>query len=316
MNTLSNNQKVYAKWQSIVVTLLIVAAMTAIIIYGLGSYGFALFVLVPLCMGMMPTLLYNKHLSLSKSQSFLMGLYVLGIYFLGMLFFALEGLICIAMATPIAILLVYIGSVIGLFIKKKIANKSLITILLLTIGIPTVSFVESKQTPELSAVTTSITIKAPIEKVWDNVIIFPELADPEELIFKAGIAYPINATIDGAGVGAIRYCNFTTGSFVEPITVWNQPNLLKFSVLEQPEPMKEISFWDVVHAPHLQDYFVSKEGQFKLTVIDKETTLLEGTTWYYHNIKPVFYWHLWSEYILHAIHKRVLNHIKINAEKT
>lgn len=312
---LSDKQLLYIKWQSIGVTLLIVAAMTAIIIYGFGSYGIGLFVLVPFCMGLMPTLFVAKHKAVTKSKSFLMGLYVLGIFFVGMLLFALEGLICIAMATPIAILLVYIGSLVAFYIVRKIKDKSLITILLLSIGVPTLSFVESKQAPELAAVTTSITIQAPIDSVWKNVVEFPELAEPEELIFKAGIAYPINATISGEGVGAVRYCNFTTGSFVEPITVWNQPHLLKFSVQDQPEPMKELSFWDVVHAPHLQDYFVSKEGQFKLTAIDEETTLLEGTTWYYHNIKPVFYWQLWSEYILHAIHKRVLNHIKINAEK-
>ena len=33
---------------------------------------------------------------------------------------------------------------------------------------------------------------------------------------------------------------------------------------------------------------------------------LEGTTWYYHNIKPDFYWRIWSNYIIHKIHERVL----------
>lgn len=43
-------------------------------------------------------------------------------------------------------------------------------------------------------------------------------------------------------------------------------------------------------------------------------TKLEGTTWYYHNIKPRAYWKLWSDFIIHKIHERVLNHIKENAE--
>jgi hypothetical protein len=84
-------------------------------------------------------------------------------------------------------------------------------------------------------------------------------------------------------------------------------------VVKQPAPLKEISFWDV-NAPHLHDYFVSKQGQFKLTTLPNGNTLLEGTTWYYHDIKPVFYWGLWSNYIIHKIHDRVLNHIKRNAE--
>jgi hypothetical protein len=43
-------------------------------------------------------------------------------------------------------------------------------------------------------------------------------------------------------------------------------------------------------------------------------TLLEGTTWYYNKIKPGLYWDLWSDYIIHKIHERVLNHIKDEAE--
>ncbi|NBP97360.1 MAG: hypothetical protein EBU25_05975 [Burkholderiaceae bacterium] len=38
--------------------------------------------------------------------------------------------------------------------------------------------------------------------------------------------------IVGKGVGSVRHCNFTTGSFVEPITVWDEAKLLKFDVVE------------------------------------------------------------------------------------
>jgi hypothetical protein len=166
----------------------------------------------------------------------------------------------------------------------------------------------------LVSVVSSIQIDAPPHVVWKNVIEFPQLDEPEDFIFKTGIAYPINARIKGNGVGATRHCNFTTGSFVEPITVWDEPRLLKFAVVEQPQPMKELSFWDV-DAPHLHDYFVSKQGQFRLTRLPNGKTLLEGTTWYYHNIKLAVYWQLWSNYIIHKIHNRVLMHIKKNSER-
>lgn len=177
---------------------------------------------------------------------------------------------------------------------------------------PLTAFVE-KNNPSLHSVVTAIEINAPIETVWKNVVEFPQLDKPTEFLFKAGIAYPINATIEGTGEKAIRYCNFNTGSFVEPITVWDEPNLLRFDVKEQPEPMKELSFWDI-NAPHLHDYFVSKQGQFKLTKLSDNKTLLEGTTWYYHNIKPAFYWKWWSNSIIHKIHFRVLKHIKKTSE--
>ena len=83
--------------------------------------------------------------------------------------------------------------------------------------------------------------------------------------------------------------------------------------MQQPTPMKELSIWDI-NAPHLHDYFVSKQGQFKLTQLANGNTLVEGTTWYYNDIKPAFYWQIWSDPIIHKIHNRVLEHIKINSE--
>lgn len=238
----------------------------------------------------------------------------LAFYSLGLIFFAIEGLICIIMAAPLGILITWIGCLFAHMVVDKQNKNAPTTLLILIIALPAFSFLEKDAVPELTSVVSSIEIKASPETVWKNVIEFPKLKAPTELIFKTGIAYPIDAKIDGKGVGAIRHCNFTTGSFVEPITVWKEPSLLKFSVDQQPAPMKEISFWDI-DAPHLHDYFVSKQGQFKLTRLANGNTLLEGTTWYYHDIKPAFYWSIWSNHIIHKIHNRVLGHIKENSEK-
>jgi hypothetical protein len=124
-------------------------------------------------------------------------------------------------------------------------------------------------TERLRSVTTSIEINAKPAIVWKNVIEFPPLEKPTEFIFKSGIAYPINAQISGQGVGAIRHCNFSTGSFIEPITVWDEKKLLKFNVDSQPEPL----------------------------------------------FKPDFYWTIWSDFIVHKIHERVLEQIKVHAEQ-
>lgn len=310
---LPDNHKV--RWYvAIGFSVCVAVLFTLFIIYVLGKYGIALFCLLPLFMGTAPALIYGYKKQITKGDTFSIGFFTLIIYMVGLMIFAIEGLICIAMATPLAILLMWLGSFIGYLIIRKKPDSSAMSIIILMGMIPIMSFVEKDTTPELRAVTTSIEIKASPDKVWENVVEFPQLEEPTEFIFKTGIAYPINAKIEGKGVGAIRYCNFTTGSFVEPITAWNEPNLLQFDVLEQPEPMKELSFWDI-DAPHLHDYFVSKKGQFKLTKLSNGNTLLEGTTWYYHNITPAFYWRFWSDEIIHKIHERVLSHIKKNAEQ-
>lgn len=283
-------------------------------------YGFAIFVLFPFFIGVVTpiTIGYKNEISVGASIGYSQ-LALLGVG-IGLLFFALEGLICIVMSAPIVSVCTIIGSLIGYSIQSSIEKKEtniFSSFGLFLVLIPLLSFAEKQPLPaeDLTPIVTSIEIAAPPEKVWQNVIEFPELKPPTELLFKTGVAYPIKADIKGSGVGAIRYCEFSTGAFVEPITIWNENKLLQFSVEEQPIPMRELSPYGALDTPHLHDYFVSRKGQFKLTRLENGNTLLEGTTWYYHKIKPEFYWRMWTEQIVHTIHQRVLNHIKEQSEK-
>jgi hypothetical protein len=233
-----------------------------------------------------------------------------------MLAFAIEGLICIVMAAPLTFFLAWVGHLIGWkLISKRTADLPVSILSFFILSVPAIMSFEHAGTKEEVAhpVVTLIEINASPEDVWKNVVVFPELPEPTEMIFRAGIAYPINARIDGQGIGAVRYCNFSTGAFVEPITVWDEPRLLAFDVDEQPETMKELSPYDL-HPDHLHGYFISKRGQFKLTRLPNGHTLLEGTTWYYNKMQPSLYWDAWGDYLIHTIHKRVLDHIKSVSE--
>lgn len=280
------------------------------------DYAFGLFIWLPIVLGATSTLIFAYKNSATRRQLLSNSYLTLLIFCLGLLLFAWEGVICLLMAAPIGFICTYIGFLIGYsFSKSNINSNTPTAIILLMLSVPSLMAFENniKITDDLRSVTTTIEINASPEKVWQNVVAFPQLKEPTEFIFKTGIAYPINATIAGQGVGAVRHCNFSTGSFVEPITVWDQPKLLKFSVDEQPVPMKEISLYNI-QPNHLHGYWVSKEGQFKLTELPNGHTLLEGTTWYINKIKPNFYWTIWSDFIVHKIHQRVLKHIKAEAE--
>jgi hypothetical protein len=169
--------------------------------------------------------------------------------------------------------------------------------------------------PTTFVVKSAIEVNARPEAVWKEVVSFSEIAPPKELIFRAGIAYPVRAEMIGSGAGAVRHCVFSTGQFVEPIYVWDAPRLLQFGVSENPPPMREITPYAKIEPAHLHGYFVSHQGQFLLTELPGGRTRLEGTTWYSHTIWPETYWHWWSDYIIHRIHMRVLEHIKAEVEK-
>ena len=121
--------------------------------------------------------------------------------------------------------------------------------------------------------------------------------------------------IRGRGIGAVRYCRFSTGDFVEPITKWDEGRLLAFDVVAQPVAMRELSFAEIT-PPHLErNYMRSRSGQFRLVPLAGGRTRLEGTTWYQNYFWPQPYWRMWSDYIVHRIHMRVLLHVKAEAER-
>jgi hypothetical protein len=181
--------------------------------------------------------------------------------------------------------------------------------------LPLVSLVESRlhHSPEF-VVTTAVEINAPPEVVWRHVIDFPELPPPAEWYFRLGIACPQRAKIFGTGVGAVRHCEFTTGTFVEPITSWEPGRRLAFNVTSQPAPMFELTPYRHVHPPHLHGYLRSNRGEFLLIELPNGHTRLEGRTWYEFDMFPQAYWTLWSDTLIHRIHVRVLKHVKHLAE--
>jgi hypothetical protein len=232
---------------------------------------------------------------------------------------AMEGLICILMAAPIAVALSAMGGYLGYVIQsarwgRRNSTVMLSLALMLT---PSAYGLEHVLPPQTTTymVKSAIDVNASPEKVWQQVIAFSEIPAPDEMIFRAGVAYPIRAEIHGSGPGAVRYCMFSTGPFVEPIEVWQEPTLLRFRVTANPVPMNELSPYSHIEPPHLHGYFESHEGQFQLTQLPDGRTHLEGTTWYSHALWPQAYWRHWSDYIIHTIHMRVLRHIKVETER-
>ena len=279
------------------------------------DYAEGIFIGVPVFIGFTSTFLENRIEKRKFGHNISTSFLALFIYCMGLLLFAIEGAICILMAAPFGMLFTLIGAALGHIISLR-SGKTKLPVGLFILFMPLfLGFQNSvdRQT-KIYRATTSVEVNASKQEIWDQLIAFSEIDEPRELIFKAGIAYPKNAEIIGSGAGAVRFCNFSTGSFVEPITLWDEPNQLSFSVKQQPVPMIEASPYHIQPA-HLHEYFNSVKGQFKLTELENGNTFLEGTTWYYNKIEPEFYWSIWSEIIIHKIHGRVLNHIKQEAEK-
>ncbi len=303
---------------SIVLTIIIGSMFTILGTEVFRLYGWGLYVASPFCLGLFAVLVYSYHEPRSYYSCIAVSLVPIALLGALLLLVMIEGLVCILMAAPFALGLAALGGMLGSAIQAgywahKGTPATLMIVMLFTPAFQSAEY-WTKLQPQTFEVRTAIEVNAPPEKVWNQVVAFAEIPPPKELLFRAGIAYPIRAEISGRGGGAVRHCVFSTGPFIEPIEVWDEPRLLKFGVTMNPAPLNELSPYGNIQPPHLHGYFVSKQGQFLLTALPGGRTRIEGTTWYQHTMWPAAYWHLWSDYIIHRIHLRVLEHIRSAAE--
>ncbi len=305
---------------AVIVPAIIGLAATFISIELLQNYGWGVFVGVPFAIGLMAALIHVASEPCRMRTCIGFACLSLTVYGAALLFVALEGAGCLIMAAPLAYPLAIIGALVGGAFRRRPSrlHDAGRVVWLMLLFLPLFMGAEKLATSEapLFAITSSVDVEAPPSQVWPNVIAFGEIPPPTDWLFRSGVAYPMRAQIAGHGVGAVRKCVFSTGAFEEPITAWDEPTLLKFSVTSNPPPMKEWSPYSDIHPPHLENFLVSSGGQFKLVELPGGRTRLEGTTWYRHHMWPAAYWQLWSDHIIHRIHLRVLNHVKARSESS
>jgi hypothetical protein len=278
-----------------------------------ASYGWWLFIVTPFAMGVFTSYVYNRGATTSRPETVSHLVATLLLSGALMIAMGIEGVICLVLALPLVLPLTMAGGAVGKRAALMAVRRPASSMFML-LALPLTGTTEPSTGHTLHEVQTSVVIDARPDDVWPHVVAFSELPPPTEWIFRAGVAYPIRARIDGQGVGAVRYCVFSTGSFVEPITRWEPGRRLSFDVAEAPASMRELSPYRDLSPPHLHGYLRPKRGEFRFVDLGDGRTRLEGSTWYEIEMAPEMYWQVFSDALIHRIHRRVLDHIKHEAE--
>jgi len=203
-------------------------------VQSIGVYGWGVFVALPFCMGMASVLIHTYHRPQTLTSCLLVS--VVSVLVVGVVLFALavEGLVCIIMAVPVATPLAMLGGIFGFLLqrgKHVVSQGSMMCLLaVLPLMLTGVEKLKDLDRP-LSIVETSIRIHAPAGKVWRNLVAFSDIPPSTEWLFRLGVSQPIRAVIDGNGVGALRRCYFSTGTFVERIEGWEETRYFAFSLV-------------------------------------------------------------------------------------
>ncbi len=293
-----------------VLIILLAVAISALVF---RAYGWGIFVLTPFVVGFTTGFIVNRQelQSISRTNGLVLLSAALGCF--GLILFALEGLICLVLASPLAGVAAIAGGVLGRM-AARIGKGPMGPVYCIAL-LPAVFAVDALYPPAVTMMTDeSILIGASASVVWQAVTSDEPIREPATLVGRLGLAYPERAHFSGRGVGAIRTGYFSTGTAQEQIVDWEEGKLLGFMVLSQPPAMKEMSPYRHVHAPHLLGYFETGETRFEVQPLGERRSRLTIRAAHRLRIDPVIYWEPIARWAASNNTRRVLRDLKAKAE--
>lgn len=266
-----------------------------------NTYIFSMFVVFPIAMGFISAYFWRHRRRKTVNYIGLSAINTIIVIALSYIFLK-EGVICLLIVSPLILVFITAGALIGKVIFRRNNNNVNVSV----VGALVLVFAADMMTDhEFTAkVSDTMIVNAPVEKVWPLVVEYEPITMKENYwLFKAGMPSPVQSTVDGHKVGAGRKCIFSNGYvFDEKIVVYKPNQELTFDITEQPRD------------PEIMGHIDIKRGQFILKDNGDGTTTLIGNSWYTLYVFPVVYFDSWAESITRNVHLRVMEHIKEQAE--
>jgi hypothetical protein len=280
-----------------------------------GAYGYGLFVVAPLVIGAMTAYVANRYRDLGMWRTAVLVAGATALGGMALVFSALEGLVCIVSASPLAFGVALVGGLLGRAIAVR-SPRSAAQTLSIVASLPLVFTVESALNGVTSFATEqTIEISASPAAVWRAILHMDTIDEGLALPFRLGVAYPVRGDIIGEGLGALRRGEFSTGTAVEHVTEWVPQRKLAFVVDSDVPAMRELSPYEHVHAPHVVGYFRTIDTSFELVPRgDNHTVIIERTA-HELRLEPVLYWLPLARWVIAQNNARVLAHIRHQAER-
>jgi hypothetical protein len=280
-----------------------------------GYFGWAIFTGIPFATGVSSGVILRRSGG-TFGQAFAAAMTLIGAVILILSGLLMEGIVCVVMAAPFGAGLAFLGAAAGYFLTR---NKTTDGRLQSAAWLAIVAIVGlegwNPPAPLEDTATSEIIIDAPVARVWAELHTIQNLPPTNNLLFRYGVAHPTGSATNGEGVGAARVCKMSTGDMPEIVTVWKPGHELRFKVLSTPPAMRELGFFgQTIDTAHLHSAYASLDGGFKLETLPDGRTRVIGESHYLLNLAPATYWNLWTKEIVHSVQRRVLEHVKNQAE--
>ncbi len=274
-------------------------------------FGLAMYIIAPLAASIIACQTAAK-LGMTVGPE-MVGMTLLGLCIgtFGIILMGLDGMICVLMAMPLAMIICIVGS------YQYIREEGINGIAFALMGTLAVGGDMHRIANEPALIMeTRIHVAAPPEEVWPLVIEQPDLSGSkvDKFVAITGAAHPLSTHCPSAAVGARRVCRLTTGDMHEEVTESVPNRRFAFRVLNTPPAMKETNpFHPHIHPGHLDGYIEMRRGSFDLIETESGTEIIARST-YINRYGPIAYWRLWSDRIVRGVHNQVLDDVKRRAE--
>ena len=218
-----------------------------------------------------------------------------------------EGVICLVMAFPLLWLLNWTGTVLGFAIWRNLrrAQVSVVPLLLLLPALDMALAHAGIDRLYRGSVTTQVRVRARPAQIYRYLAAFPPIREPADdyWLWRVGAPAPRISRAEGAFVGARRECVLGQNTIIEERITRAEPGrALFFRVTKMPND------------PEIMGHLYLFRGGFQIVPRSDGTCDLIGHTDYGLATRPGWYFDWWAQSVIHAVHRRVLNHIRQLAE--
>lgn len=280
-------------WILAFLTILLSSAGFALFHFEFIGYGFTFFLVTPLIIGFF----LGQKLTFKISAFF--AVFVGLVAFMYLLITAqLEGIFCVITLFPLIALLIFIGSMMGYFIREFFDKRNRSGRMTLTFA-PLLILLLSAQYEEyffdkysFNKVETEMFIKANPLDVYNAIKSVDTLDSPKPFLLQLGLPVPQKCILEKDSVGASRICVFKNGTIDEIVEEIKPAEVLKMKVLRYNlEGRKWLKFDEASY------YFKEVPGG----------TIIKRITSYRTELKPRWYWKFWEENAIESEHEFVLS---------
>jgi hypothetical protein len=233
---------------------------------------------------------------------------------------AWEGLICVVLWVPLVVVLSSFGGVLAglawrVFRTDRTRIFCLAVVALAPFAAAPVENLRSAAT-EIRHVDTHIDIRATPHRVWDQIKSVPLITGREQrfdIIHLLGFPRPLEARLEGDGIGAVRYATFEGDVlFLETITEWTPDRSLAFSIHADTKNIPPTTFDE--HVTIGGPYFDVLDGAYQIEELGDGVVRLHLSSRQRLSTGFNFYSHLWTEYLMARLQNYILEVIKIRCE--